>query len=244
LLQSLASVEPDILSDADPHQKSEAPLIASPDGEAGDQQHIDSSCPMSTDSNNVELAALQEVDRGPSKHDPHKGAACGNDDDWDDWDEEPDGDVKNPIQSQSGTIRRENEVVKQYLVDTESSTRIGDEKTCTIPLGSLCIGGTTQRRAATHLRCTKCSFKVVRLLDVRWTQSADYLWFRNFAPDAEKLRERTELALGFAAYACQCSWQSIRGLKALVEWGTAAAPEGGTGDGTGELKWCRGFHPD
>ena len=47
----------------------------------------------------------------------------------------------------------------------------------------------------------------------------------NSSLNLNKLRERLLPDVSGAAYACQCSWQSLAGLKELSRWGT---PPGGT----------------
>ena len=41
------------------------------------------------------------------------------------------------------------------------------------------------------LRCSKCDFKVVRFDDQRWSDSVDYMFFRNFMGNLAKLRTLT-----------------------------------------------------
>jgi hypothetical protein len=86
------------------------------------------------------------------------------------------------------------------------------------------------------LICTKCDFQVARFPGCRWAENANYLFFRNYMPDARKMREMQVKAPEYAAYACQCSWQSVRGIKAIRCRGTAAAPHGNCGQG-GDMKW-------
>ena len=38
------------------------------------------------------------------------------------------------------------------------------------------------------MRCSKCDFKVVRFDDQRWSDSVDYMFFRNFMGNLAKLR--------------------------------------------------------
>lgn len=60
-----------------------------------------------------------------------------------------------------------------------------------------------------RLRCSKCDKKVVRFGDdVRWAPSVDYIFVRNYNTNSAKLREGTQKAAGFAAYACQCVFVS------------------------------------
>jgi len=61
----------------------------------------------------------------------------------------------------------------------------------------------------TNLRCARCDFKVLRFMDQRWDDSADYMFFRNFMPDRQKLQQKLTASEGEVAFACQCSWASV-----------------------------------
>ena len=41
-----------------------------------------------------------------------------------------------------------------------------------------------------HLLCTKCMCEVVRFENVEWGKDADYIFFRNYWPDADRLCEK------------------------------------------------------
>lgn len=45
--------------------------------------------------------------------------------------------------------------------------------------------------------------------DHRWAADADYMFFRNFMPNVERLQEKLRPADGMCAYACQCSWTTV-----------------------------------
>ena len=60
--------------------------------------------------------------------------------------------------------------------------------------------------ACDRIRCSKCDFNVVRFIDTAWSERCDYLFFRNFFPDAEKLRANMESKRGaFQPYVTLCS---------------------------------------
>eukprot|EP00949_MAST-11_sp_MAST-11-sp1_P005330 g5330.t1 len=60
------------------------------------------------------------------------------------------------------------------------------------------------------LLCLKCMCRVVRFEDLRWKEdSVDYMFFRNYWPDPERLIDGMERARGSAAYCCQCSSISV-----------------------------------
>ncbi len=64
------------------------------------------------------------------------------------------------------------------------------------------IGGTRDQQgmgpgyACDRLRCSKCDFNVARFTDTAWSERCDYLFFRNFFPDPEKLRANMESKKG------------------------------------------------
>ena len=71
-------------------------------------------------------------------------------------------------------------------------------------------------------------------------EAVDYLFFRYYnghSLNLNKLRARLLPDVSGAAYACQCSWQSLAGLKELSRWGTPPGTEGGTGGGGASLRW-------
>lgn len=90
------------------------------------------------------------------------------------------------------------------------------------------------------LHCTSCGVgTVLRFPGFRWGHGIDYYHVRNHCPDS-RMPERTEADLAklrtklvpdaaCAAFACGCSWQSIVGVKDLLDavLGTPAGDEGG-----------------
>ena len=73
--------------------------------------------------------------------------------------------------------------------------------------GSAYMSGRTQSSmkpmVCSKLRCTNCDKKVVRFEhDVKWKESVDYIFVRNHNTNPDKLREGTEPAPGYSAYAC------------------------------------------
>ena len=104
------------------------------------------------------------------------------------------------------------------------------------------LSGGVDGVAQDDLFCLKCDMEVLCFPGSRWNASADYLFFRNFHPDQRKLGERLVRDGGTTAFSCQCTWQSIGGLRPKAVrsglGGTAAAPEGGTAH-NGDVRWCR-----
>ena len=64
-----------------------------------------------------------------------------------------------------------------------------------------------------ELLCLKCMCEVVRFADYKWDDSVDYMFFRNFWPEPERLVEKMQMRRGYAAYCCQCSWHSSQGIE-------------------------------
>ena len=102
------------------------------------------------------------------------------------------------------------------------------------------------------LICSHCGQPALRFPASRWAETVDYFHFRNYAPDSRmperkqddllKLCTKLEPDETAAAYACGCSWQTIRDEKDIGTSGrtgsTLAAPHGGApGDGDQILRW-------
>jgi len=70
-----------------------------------------------------------------------------------------------------------------------------------------------QIRTCNNLRCTSCDFKVVQVDDYLWSKDTNYLFLRNNMPDMHRLSSNLIYEKGYRAYACQCSWRSIKEQK-------------------------------
>ena len=57
-------------------------------------------------------------------------------------------------------------------------------------------------------RCTNCDRKVSIYYGFSFAKDCDYLFFRNFSMDLEKIRKKLGKNEKFTAYHCQCSWIS------------------------------------
>lgn len=75
--------------------------------------------------------------------------------------------------------------------------------------------GISPGRGCDNLRCTKCDFQVLRVDDHKWSDDAEYLFFRNFYPNLDKLRPKLVKNPGGSCYACQCTWRSVTELSPL-----------------------------
>lgn len=62
-----------------------------------------------------------------------------------------------------------------------------------------------------HLRCTDCDFAVTIVDGMAWAPGVDYLFFRNAAPDLDKLKRRLMSDPEARSYCCQCMWSTMRG---------------------------------
>eukprot|EP00919_Chromeraceae_sp_WS-2016_P064351 GHVR01152315.1.p1 GENE.GHVR01152315.1~~GHVR01152315.1.p1 ORF type:complete len:210 (+),score=48.03 GHVR01152315.1:37-666(+) len=87
-------------------------------------------------------------------------------------------------------------------------------KRCDTPLigGTRCSRGYSdpiQPVACDNLRCTSCDFQVIQLASWKWKPEVEYLFFRNYYPDVDKLKSMMEVAVDEVAYCCQCSWRTI-----------------------------------
>ena len=98
------------------------------------------------------------------------------------------------------------------------------------------IGGASQK--CPPLQCGSCGFEVHRFSGHRWHRQIDYMHFRHYeghSYDLVKLRAKLVPSEEHAAYSCQCAWQSTNTWKALDQWGSEPAPEGGAANG--RIEW-------
>lgn len=65
------------------------------------------------------------------------------------------------------------------------------------------------------LRCTSCDHDVLRIPGRRWAGDVSYLFFRNSVPDLRKLGAKLRRSPSECAYACQCSWTTVKGRRAV-----------------------------
>jgi hypothetical protein len=108
--------------------------------------------------------------------------------------------------------------------------------------GALALGGAADDGGLPALSCSSCGFAVLRFRGCCWSSGggADYMHFRNYnghslnLPKLTAQLRRSPGGVG-AAYACQCSWQSVVARKLLDAWGTDPSPEGGAANGS--LRW-------
>ena len=113
--------------------------------------------------------------------------------------------------------------------------------------GALAIGGAADDGSLPALSCSSCGFSVLRFRNCRWSSSGgnDYMHFRNYNGHSLNLPKLTaelrRCPRGGAAYACQCSWQSVTQRKPLDALGTDPGTEGGAANGS--LRWHKAKPP-
>jgi hypothetical protein len=61
----------------------------------------------------------------------------------------------------------------------------------------------------------KCMCEVVRFENYHWEKDVDYMFFRNYWPEPERLSPKLQPKRGYAAYCCQCCWTSVRDIEAV-----------------------------
>jgi hypothetical protein len=83
-----------------------------------------------------------------------------------------------------------------------------------------------------HLICLQCNFEVQCFGGAKWSQSCDYMFFRNNAPDEAKLSTGLDNAAESCAYCCQCSWLNASEESTLMA----------LGDGKQGLLWACAGH--
>ncbi|CBZ30412.1 conserved hypothetical protein [Leishmania mexicana MHOM/GT/2001/U1103] len=104
-------------------------------------------------------------------------------------------------------------------------------------LGNGCLdhhGDFTVDGGCPNILCRQCNYMVVRLQGAEWDDDGVnlYLTLRNYYPDwcrlasatpvgvedgAEASRSVLRSSLAAAAYCCQCSWVTVRSIKAVIE---------------------------
>lgn len=87
---------------------------------------------------------------------------------------------------------------------TSVFTVLGGEDARTGKQGSL-----ARKIATSDLHCVQCDMAVNRWTGKAWASDADYMFFRNTAPDRYKMASMLVPRKGSSAYACQCSWIAV-----------------------------------
>lgn len=58
-------------------------------------------------------------------------------------------------------------------------------------------------------RCTNCDRRVNFFKGFYFAKDCDYLFFRNYSLDTEKIKQKLIKDTNFGVYYCQCSWISL-----------------------------------
>ncbi|XP_030072762.1 cilia- and flagella-associated protein 418 isoform X2 [Microcaecilia unicolor] len=135
-----------------------------------------------------------------------------------------DDDIEGLIEDIFHNVRFDEEMKPRSHTSDEptirSSIQMSGKKCCPVYVGGskapYGIGTNLSQRTCDHLRCTACDFNVVIYDDYQWDTSCDYLFFRNHMPEFSRLQEKMIRKKGTRAYACQCSWRSIKELTDLA----------------------------
>ncbi len=128
----------------------------------------------------------------------------------------------------ANTLRRRDSEKQTSSSDKQSS---GSGDSIVLLGGTSCVLGDEpskfRRVINDHLLCRKCMCEVVRFENVIWSKDADYIFFRNYWPDADRLCEKMKPKKGYAAYCCQCCWANADEVKPSENFTCA----------NGNLKW-------
>ncbi|KAL6635568.1 retinal maintenance-domain-containing protein [Neocallimastix sp. 'constans'] len=80
---------------------------------------------------------------------------------------------------------------------------------------TVCIGGQdgitigNNQKSCNKLRCTSCDFNCIYFKDCEWSKNVDYLFFRNFVPNKEKLSKELIPKKECTSICCQCTWITV-----------------------------------
>eukprot|EP00397_Hematodinium_sp_SG-2012_P048485 GEMP01055579.1.p1 GENE.GEMP01055579.1~~GEMP01055579.1.p1 ORF type:complete len:167 (+),score=33.13 GEMP01055579.1:307-807(+) len=80
-------------------------------------------------------------------------------------------------------------------------------------------------KGCNNLRCMKCDFAVMHFENAAWAEGTDYLFFRNFHPNSDKLQRRLHKRKGCVASCCQCNWRTLECTSLGIEL-REAPPDG------------------
>ncbi|ORX77710.1 hypothetical protein BCR32DRAFT_270474, partial [Anaeromyces robustus] len=104
------------------------------------------------------------------------------------------------------------------LKDTKERPRSQHKAKCT----TVCIGGQegitigSNQKSCSKLRCTSCDFNCIYYKDSEWSNNVDYLFFRNYVPNTEKLAKELIPKKGYTAICCQCTWYTVNKTTPIV----------------------------
>lgn len=91
---------------------------------------------------------------------------------------------------------------------------IGEISTTTSTVGR---SGSYSHGLVPGFQCMACDFQVLRIDNMVWGDSVDYMFFRNNYPNVQKLRPQLVKRRDCCAYCCQCSWKSAESAAPLAD---------------------------
>ncbi|ORX54161.1 hypothetical protein BCR36DRAFT_322425 [Piromyces finnis] len=92
--------------------------------------------------------------------------------------------------------------------NTHNSSTSHHKAKCT----TVCIGGPegitigNNKKSCSKLRCTSCDFNCMYFKDYEWSNKVNYLFFRNYVPNINKLSKELIPKKGSTSICCQCTW--------------------------------------
>eukprot|EP00929_Paragymnodinium_shiwhaense_P024632 TRINITY_DN15095_c0_g2_i1.p1 TRINITY_DN15095_c0_g2~~TRINITY_DN15095_c0_g2_i1.p1 ORF type:complete len:255 (-),score=9.92 TRINITY_DN15095_c0_g2_i1:44-808(-) len=119
------------------------------------------------------------------------------------WDDEPD---RNTGLSEVVRTHSTLDAFKTY----DSLDPLDDLLTEVLDADKMPVKATRRDRVSivAGLQCLACDSGVLKVEDSVWITEAEYMNFRNFYPNVDRLGAFLLKQAGFAAYCCKCSWRS------------------------------------
>jgi len=87
---------------------------------------------------------------------------------------------------------------------------------------TVCIGGQegitigSSLKSCSKLRCTSCDFNCIYFKDYEWSKNVNYLFFRNYVPNIEKLSKELIPKEGYTSICCQCTWYTVNKVTPIL----------------------------
>ncbi|KAL4461569.1 hypothetical protein ABPG74_016193 [Tetrahymena malaccensis] len=124
---------------------------------------------------------------------------------------------------QKGQTKMTQQEILQPSKQSDAPKQNQKQTTCLNPY--LCNGNSDyvndefnmRKRVCNSLRCSLCNIMITKLVDYKWAQDADLLFFRNNFSRKEKLITKAISDSTYSAYSCQCRGTSVNKLTTLSE---------------------------
>ncbi|KAL4490777.1 hypothetical protein ABPG72_021831 [Tetrahymena utriculariae] len=124
---------------------------------------------------------------------------------------------------QKGQTKTAQQDISQPSKQSDAPKANQKQTTCLNPY--LCNGNSDyandefnmRKRVCNALRCTLCNIMITKLVDYKWAQDVDLLFFRNNFSRKEKLITKAISDNSYSAYSCQCRGTSVNKLTTLTE---------------------------